>query len=137
MPDLQVGNYRFPPVDGNTFERINSRPVEPVLREKPKERVDILHPPTIQRRTVALETDIQSQHNHNQSRGMQQKMYMDYMASRKPAFYGKVNEREAYKRQLRESLKDQMRETAEKRRSEFENNRTQTGRNGYDFRSRS
>ena len=53
-------------------------------------RVDILHPPTIQRRTVALETDIQSQHNHNRSRGMQHKMYMDYMASRKPAFYGKV-----------------------------------------------
>ena len=91
---------------------------------------------------------------------------MDYMASRKPAFYGKelnisqltlvrqghwrslevskcqkalkskANEREQYKRQLRESLKDQMRESAEKRRAEFENSRNETARTIHDFRSR-
>ena len=50
--------------------------------------------------------------------------------------WSKVNEREAYKRQLRESLKDQMRETAEKRRAEFENSRNETARTIHDFRSR-
>ena len=51
-------------------------------------RVDVLHPPTIVRRTVALETGIQHGHNHQRVSSMQHKLYTDYINKRKPAFYG-------------------------------------------------
>ena len=50
----------------------------------------MLHPPTIVRRTVSLETGNQHTHNHNRVATMQHKMYMDYINARKPAFYGYV-----------------------------------------------
>merc|ERR1719228_517974 len=115
------GTLILPNIERNQWA--HSNPDSNVLKSKPKERVDVLHPPTVVRRTVALETGNQHGHNHSRVSNMQHKMYMDYINSRKPAFYGNRSVQEEYKRNLRESLKSQMRESADKRRQEFDHNR--------------
>lgn len=112
--------------------------VHPKLeKHSKKKRVDVLHPPTVQRRTVALETGNQHAHNHSRVVNMQQKMYMDYINSRKPAFYGTARHREDYKRSLRESLKAQMQESADKRRHEFNRSCSESRKAISDFHSSS
>merc|ERR1712227_49099 len=136
--DIRRGAYSLPPLGVSAGPQWTvSKPDQRYLQSKPRTRVDVLHPPTIVRRTVALETGNQHAHNHSRTATMQHKMYTDYINSRRPAFYGKRDVQEKYKRELRESLKAQIRESADKKRQEFDHNRLESRRYIDDFRSQS
>ncbi|KAM3915206.1 uncharacterized protein RB166_017557 [Leptodactylus fuscus] len=74
------------------------------------QRLNPLHPPGVNRRTVSLET--MAAHHHNQQRviNMQQKEYSRYHQGWRRPFYGTATEKEEYRREIRQLLKKQMSE---------------------------
>uniref|UniRef100_A0A8C5WJQ9 Uncharacterized protein n=1 Tax=Leptobrachium leishanense TaxID=445787 RepID=A0A8C5WJQ9_9ANUR len=73
-------------------------------------RLNPLHPPGVKRRTVSLETMAVHQHNHQRVLTMQQKEYYRYHQGWRRPFYGTANEREEYRKEIRDLLKKQMSE---------------------------
>lgn len=71
-------------------------------------RLDPLHPPSVYKRTVSLETPAIHHHNHQRTLILQRREhYRFHQVWRKP-FYGTNNEREEYRKELREHLKKQI-----------------------------
>ncbi|XP_055079189.1 uncharacterized protein LOC129456410 [Periophthalmus magnuspinnatus] len=89
-----------------TFPLITECAIWPSKRPIP--RLDPLHPPFVQKRTVSLETPAVHYHNHQRALIMQRKEhYRCHQVWRKP-FYGTSNEREEYRKDIRNHLKKQM-----------------------------
>uniref|UniRef100_A0AAV2LWV9 Methyl-CpG-binding domain protein 4 n=1 Tax=Knipowitschia caucasica TaxID=637954 RepID=A0AAV2LWV9_KNICA len=87
--------------------------------KRPIPRLDPLHPPSVQKRTVCLETPAVHHHNHQRALIMQRKEhYRFHQVWRKP-FYGTSIEREEYRKEIRNHLKKQMEDKHVARRLQF------------------
>nr|XP_046199106.1 uncharacterized protein LOC124031650 isoform X3 [Oncorhynchus gorbuscha]XP_046199107.1 uncharacterized protein LOC124031650 isoform X3 [Oncorhynchus gorbuscha]XP_046199197.1 uncharacterized protein LOC124031681 isoform X3 [Oncorhynchus gorbuscha] len=76
-------------------------------------RLDPLHPPLANRRTVSLETPAVHHHNHQRALVMQRKEHYRYHQVWRKPFYGSCTEREEYRfsrSEVRQQLKRQMEE---------------------------
>ncbi|XP_005448755.1 uncharacterized protein LOC102076950 isoform X1 [Oreochromis niloticus] len=73
-------------------------------------RLNPLHPPFVHKRTVSLETPDVHQHNHQRTLIMQRREHYRYHQVWRKPFYGTSNEREEYRKELREQLKRQIEE---------------------------
>nr|XP_029519755.1 uncharacterized protein LOC115131856 isoform X3 [Oncorhynchus nerka] len=82
--------------------------VLPVSQSVP--RLDPLHPPLANRRTVSLETPAVHHHNHQRALVMQRKEHYRYHQVWRKPFYGSCTEREEYRSEVRQQLKRQMEE---------------------------
>ncbi|KAK7884867.1 hypothetical protein WMY93_027990 [Mugilogobius chulae] len=96
---LMWGTYRKFPLISDSSILSGQRPIP---------RLDPLHPPFVQKRTVSLETPVVHYHNHQRALIMQRKEhYRFHQVWRKP-FYGTSSEREEYRKDIRNHLKKQM-----------------------------
>uniref|UniRef100_A0A8C6TJE1 Uncharacterized protein n=1 Tax=Neogobius melanostomus TaxID=47308 RepID=A0A8C6TJE1_9GOBI len=78
--------------------------------KQPIPRLDPLHPPFVQKRTISLETPAVHYHNNQRALIMQRKEnYRFHQVWRKP-FYGTSSEREEYRKEIRDHLKKQIEE---------------------------
>ncbi|XP_068585896.1 uncharacterized protein [Cebidichthys violaceus] len=73
-------------------------------------RLNPLHPPSVHKRTVSLETPAVHHHNHQRSILLQRREYHRYHQVWRKPFYGTSSEREEYRKETREQLKGQMEE---------------------------
>ncbi|XP_071332731.1 uncharacterized protein [Trachinotus anak] len=73
-------------------------------------RLNPLHPPMVHKRTVSLETPAVHHHNHQRTLIMQRREHCRYHQVWRKPFYGSSNEREEYRKELREQLKRQIEE---------------------------
>ncbi|XP_028309995.1 uncharacterized protein D1044.6-like isoform X2 [Gouania willdenowi] len=73
-------------------------------------RLNPLHPPKVQKRTVSLETPAVHHHNHQRALIMQRREHHRYHQVWRKPFYGTSIEREEYRKDVREQLKRQMEE---------------------------
>ncbi|XP_069382572.1 uncharacterized protein [Paralichthys olivaceus] len=73
-------------------------------------RLNPLHPPSVHKRIVSLETPAVHHHNHQRTLIMQRREHHRYHQVWRKPFYGSSSEREEYRRELREQLKRQMEE---------------------------
>ncbi|XP_029993573.1 uncharacterized protein LOC115421787 isoform X1 [Sphaeramia orbicularis] len=73
-------------------------------------RLNPLHPPLVHKRIVSLETPAVHHHNHQRTLIMQRREHYRYHQGWRKPFYGTNNEREEYRKELREHLKRQIEE---------------------------
>uniref|UniRef100_A0A3B3X9E7 Uncharacterized protein n=1 Tax=Poecilia mexicana TaxID=48701 RepID=A0A3B3X9E7_9TELE len=74
------------------------------------QRLDPLHPPLVNKRTVSLETCAVHHHNHQRALIMQRGEHFRYHQVWRKPFYGTISEKEEYRKEIREQLKRQMEE---------------------------
>ncbi|KAF7664859.1 hypothetical protein LDENG_00161730 [Lucifuga dentata] len=73
-------------------------------------RLNPLHPPLVDKRTVSLETPAAHHHNHQRTIIMQRREHYRYHQGWRRPFYGTSIERDEYRKELREQLKRQIEE---------------------------
>nr|XP_002126996.1 uncharacterized protein LOC100187305 [Ciona intestinalis] len=86
----------------------------------PVQRIDVLHPPTVPKRTVFLETGESQYHMHRRCILMQQQKWMREHGEWQKPVYGTAAVRENYRSTLRGTLKSQMDDRVLLKRREWE-----------------
>ncbi|XP_063739615.1 uncharacterized protein LOC134864500 isoform X2 [Eleginops maclovinus] len=73
-------------------------------------RLNPLHPPSVHKRIVSLETPAVHHHNHQRTLIMQRREHQRYHQVWRKPFYGSSGERDEYRKEMLEHLKRQMEE---------------------------
>lgn len=95
--------------------------ITPVLRNlEPTKRIDVLHPPSVPRRTVFLETFDAHGHMQNRCKIMQRREWYRYHGEWQKPRYGNATVQESYRSNIRSVLKSQIEERLNRRRSDWQ-----------------
>ncbi|XP_039263948.1 uncharacterized protein LOC120339807 [Styela clava] len=96
--------------------------VAPKLHDiEPTKRIDVLHPPTVPRRTVFLETFDSHDHMRQRCQLMQRQQWYRYHGEWQKPLYGTPAVRESYRSDIRSVLKTQMEDRQTRRKRDWDN----------------
>jgi len=131
LPSRRSSRFRRSRSSTTKFPSINQVPrptlVSPDFAHlDPRYRIEVLHPPTTKRRTVALETGRQHLHLSDRSGTMQRREMKTRHGEWKKPFYGSPTVKEIYRSNVRSALKTQIKDQTLRRREDFENQLNQS-----------